>query len=403
MTLLFLIYGAAGGLTAAIVTDFIQGILTIILSFMLLPVALRHVGYFSGLREKIADESVFTIVSPGEINAFHIIMLCLSALVGIVTQPHIMGVCAAGKTEMDGRFGFATGNLIKRLCTIAWMLVGLCGIAMYPVIDSADNIYGRVAKDLLPTVTHGLVGVFLAALLASIMSSCDAFMVSSSGLFTQNFYRRYVVDNRAEDHYVRVGRIMSGVIVAGSLVTAFFIPDIPTALEWFFIIQALMGAAFWLGLFWRGATVVGVWVGTVAALAVWWLTSLPALQPSYAENLPEWMIWNGKLRTSWSIFFYLSTAFGLTTLVSLVTPRVPKERLDRLFECIRTPVTANEPHGAPFTLPDGVQPANPRKIINHPDFEIYVPQRVSIIGFAVFWVFVFSLIAFVFWLSGLGK
>jgi SSS family solute:Na+ symporter len=228
-------------------------------------------------------------------------------------------------------------------------------------------------------------------------------MVSSSGLFTQNFYRRYVVDNRAEDHYVRVGRIMSGVIVAGSLVTAFFIPDIPTALEWFFIIQALMGAAFWLGLFWRGATVVGVWVGTVAALAVWWLTSLPALQPSYAENLPEWMTWNGKLRTSWSIFFYLSTAFGLTTLVSLVTPRVPKERLDRLFECIRTPVTANEPHGAPFTLPDGVQPANPRKIINHPDFEIYVPQRVSIIGFAVFWVFVFSLIAFVFWLSGLGK
>ena len=33
MTILFLIYGIAGGLTAAIVTDFVQGILTIIFSF----------------------------------------------------------------------------------------------------------------------------------------------------------------------------------------------------------------------------------------------------------------------------------------------------------------------------------------------------------------------------------
>src|SRR5690606_33238146 len=89
-------------------------------------------GGMTGLREKVGDPSVFTIVSPGEINGFHIVMSGLIALIGIVTQPHIMGVCAAGKTEMDGRFGFATGNLIKRFCTVAWMLVGLAGIALYP-------------------------------------------------------------------------------------------------------------------------------------------------------------------------------------------------------------------------------------------------------------------------------
>src|SRR5690606_11008771 len=95
MTVMFVLYGIAGGLAAAIITDFIQGILTIVLSFMLLPVALNAVGGFAGLREGVADPTVFTLVSPGEINAFHIVMTGIIALVGIVTQPHIMGVCAA--------------------------------------------------------------------------------------------------------------------------------------------------------------------------------------------------------------------------------------------------------------------------------------------------------------------
>lgn len=404
MTFLFLIYGMAGGLSAAIFTDFVQGILTIVLSFMLLPVALNKVGGFSGLRESIADPAIFTIVSPGEINTFHILMMCALALIGIVTQPHIMGVCAAGRTEMDGRFGFATGNLIKRFCTVAWMVVGLCGIAMYPGLEGkeTDNIYGYVAADLLPTISQGLVGVFLASLLASIMSSCDAFMVSVSGLFTENLYRRYWVKEREDKHYVLVGRLTSVVIVVASLFVAFRISDVPTALEWFFKIQALMGAAFWLGLFWRGSTVAGVWAGTLSALAVMWVTADSRFQPWYVDTFPAFMIWEGTLRLSYSIFFYLLTGFGVAILVSLFTKRVPNERLDPLFECIRTPVTGEEPHGRPFTLPEGVEPAAANKLIDHPDFEIYKPSVTSIVGFLFFWVCVGSLIGFVYWLSALG-
>jgi len=44
MTVLFVAYGTAGGLGAAIVTDFVQGILTIAFSFLLLPFVLDAVG-----------------------------------------------------------------------------------------------------------------------------------------------------------------------------------------------------------------------------------------------------------------------------------------------------------------------------------------------------------------------
>lgn len=524
MTVLFVVYGIAGGLAAAIFTDFIQGILTIVLSFMLLPVALTAVGGMGGLREKIADPTVFTIVSPGEINLFHIVMAGLIALIGIVTQPHIMGVCAAGRSEMDGRFGFAVGNLIKRFCTIPWMLVGLCGIALYPGLtgDSAatspDLVYGLVARDLLPTIMPGLIGIFLAALLASIMSSCDAFMVSSAGLFTQNFYRRHLVKDHDEKHYVLVGRVASLFIVAGGLTFAFLVPDVPTGLEWFFKIQAMMGAAFWLGLFWRRMTVAGAWVGTMAGLAVmfygttgmtqtsradltgdgrsnhfqldhasgaltWWeerpeewpafarhsvapgdegpvrvvdrdgdgdwdivigdgarwienvrgqsaqgavaasvrrILRTPTtewilqtaegeaavgrgrIQPRFAERAPANMLWEGQLRFSWSTFFYLGAGFLAAILASLVSPRVPAHKLDKFHAALRTPVTGEEPHLGPFDLPEGVTPPAPRKLINHPDLEIPMPTREGMLGFGILWLWVGGLIAFVYWIAGIG-
>src|SRR5690606_40161186 len=53
MTVLFVIYGVAGGLDAAITTDFIQGVLTIVLLFIVLPYALYLVCGMIVLYEQI--------------------------------------------------------------------------------------------------------------------------------------------------------------------------------------------------------------------------------------------------------------------------------------------------------------------------------------------------------------
>lgn len=404
-TVLFVAYGMAGGLAAAIVTDLMQGILTIILSFMILPVALKVVGGFAGLHQSITDPHMFSLVAPGEINGFHIAMFGLNALIGIVTQPHIMGVCAAGRSEMDGRVGFAFGNLLKRVCTVAWMLTGLCGVVLYmnkPDLHP-DLVYGQMARELLPTILPGLVGVFLAALLASVMSSCDAFMVSSSGLFTQNLYRRYFVKDREEGHYVNVGRVAGLVIVVGSIAFAFSFESVPAGLETFWKIQAMMGAAFWIGLYWRRATPAGAWAGTLGAFAVVVLTGTAGFNTWAVANLPEFMVWEGKFRISWQMFCYLTTGFGLCIVVSLLTPRLPQAQLDRVYNCLHTPVRGEEPHmPEPFSLPTGVAPEQPRKLINHPDFEFATPSLVGIVGFLGLWACVGFMVWFVYAMAGWG-
>jgi Na+/proline symporter len=270
MTVLFTVYGMAGGLRAAVWTDFVQGILTVALSFLILPFAWRAVGGMTGLRSTIADPAIFDLVAPGDITVFYITVVAVNGLVGIVTQPHIMSNCAAGRNELDNRVGFAYGNLLKRVCTVAWTLTGLCAIALYPGLADPhhiDQIYGRMAGDLLPLVAPGLVGLFLASVLAAVMSSCDAWMIASSGLFTENIYRTWWARNRTPQHYLWVGRWCSAAVVVAAIVFALTLDSVVSGLEIFWRVQALMGIAFWVGLFWRRATVAAAWVSTLAALS----------------------------------------------------------------------------------------------------------------------------------------
>ena len=109
MTVMFVIYGVAGGLSAAIVTDFVQGLMTILLSFLLLPFAMDAVGGLDGLRASIDNPAFFELVAPGEIGVFFVAVIAFNALIGWGCQPTSMAMCAAGKTEMEGRVGVTAG------------------------------------------------------------------------------------------------------------------------------------------------------------------------------------------------------------------------------------------------------------------------------------------------------
>lgn len=407
MTVMFVIYGIAGGLNAAIVTDLIQGILTVILSFLILPFALNAVGGLAGLREMVDDPSLFELVAPGEIGVFYITVIAINGLVGWVTQPHNLAVSSAGPSEMEGRVGVTGGNLIKRVCTIAWVLTGMVAIGLYAGQDiHIDYVFGLMAGDLLPSIAPGLIGLFVASLLAAVMGSCDAFMVTSSALFTQNLYRRFWVTDREDAHYVRVGRIASLAIVGIGIYFAFAFASVVEGLEVFWAMQAMMGIAFWAGLFWRRATSAGAWAGVLAAYGVYLFTSdlsIAGLQiwsftDHFAGALPVWMLWDGHLYLPWQMTFYLTAGLVATVGVSLFTRPMPAERLDRFYACLRTPVEAGEPESEPFVLPSGVEAAPRDPLVRHPDFEIERPSRITVAGFVGAWGIVLALVAAFYWI-----
>ena len=101
-----------------------------------------------GIREGIADPGKLSLVAPMGIGTFYIAVIAFNGLVGIVTQPHTMSNCAAGRTEMDGRFGWMFGNLIKRVCTIPWCLTGVAAVVYFAGkgVEVEPEVYCKNAR-----------------------------------------------------------------------------------------------------------------------------------------------------------------------------------------------------------------------------------------------------------------
>ena len=408
ITILFVIYGIAGGLNAAIVTDVIQGILTIAFSFLLLPLAMHAVGGLSGLKESLAElrpgENMMSLVVPGGIGVFYIFMISLNSLLGVVVQPHNMGTCAAGKTEMEGAVGFMGGTMIKRVCTVAWCLTALAAVAYFQDQNlDPDRIFGHMAREFLPAVMPGLLGLFLASLLATVMGSCDSFMVASSGLVTQNLYKP-VVRGKSDAHYLKVARFTSLIVVVGGVYLAYQSESVVKMLENLWKINTMMAMAFWLGIFWRRTTVAGAWAATIAAVSIWWITE----QGWFTAWLAQWIdpesssilrVKEGVISVflPWQMVFYIVGGFAAGILVSLFTRPISEDRLERFYGLLRTPVTPGETVDEPCTLPKGVS-AGPRRVLfPNTNLEIPQPAAKAFHGFWIGWAMVLAIIGVV-WL-----
>ena len=98
------------------------------------------------------------------------------------------------------------------------------------------------------------------------------------------------------------------------------------------------------------------------------------------------------------MIFYLTVGLAVMVIVSLFTRPQDKETLDRVYECLRTPVIPGEPEVEPLTLPEGTTPAPRSVLINHPDFEITKPSFESVLGFLLTWIVVALLIGLFVWI-----
>ncbi|MDP7290265.1 MAG: sodium:solute symporter family protein, partial [Phycisphaerae bacterium] len=210
-----------------------------------------------------------SLFNPAEFSLAAVIVLCLSAPLTALALPHLMSVTSAGKTEWEGRMGFAGGNILKRICTIGWSILALCWLAHLIGAGKAttpDAAFGDAIRELLPV---GLQGLMLACVMAASMSSGDAVQVTVAGLFTQSIYRRYVNPQAEEAQLVRSTRITGLIVIAVALGFAVLMRnDLVKSIILYFNVLAAIGISTALGILWRRMNQTGVFCGTIAAMAV---------------------------------------------------------------------------------------------------------------------------------------
>lgn len=323
LTVFFLSYSVIGGLTSALIINLLQGVLIVMLSFLIIPFALFAGGGMTAIKDKL-PEHMFSFVAPEEVTLFFIVMLIVNGLVGVSVLPHHMAINGSGKSEMNCRTGWTYGNFTKRFATLGWAFVGVFAAALFPGLtsDKREFAFGLAITNLLPV---GLIGVMIAAMIATVLAACHNYMVGGSALFTRNFYRRFAHNNSSEKEKLKVARISSLVVVVGGVTVALTIPSVVDGLKYIWQITAFFGIAFWTGVMWRGANRYGVWASLITTIAV----SL------YVGNYTPWSL---GLAYEYQIALYLPAGFISLVVVSLFTKKEPENQLNKFFALLHTPV-----------------------------------------------------------------
>ncbi|UCG58883.1 MAG: hypothetical protein JSU70_05085, partial [Phycisphaerales bacterium] len=359
-----------GGIVAAIRTDMIQGLMIIALSIIAIPAALhlKEVAGLAGMRATLAaaETTQFNYLSlfdPKVFSLWTVVLLSVNAPLSALAFPHLIPVCGAGRTEWEGRVGFAYGNMLKRICTIGWCILGLCWLAYLLSTDSAihpDAAFGDSIRMLLSPL---LQGVMLACVLATAMSSGDAFQITVAGLFSENIYRVYLNPQADEQQLVRVTRIAGIAIVAVSLLVAILMRSsvVKTILDYFNILS-LVGISTAMGILWRRMNTVGMFCSTISAVAVFVLTR-------YVGDYPR------------EVTIGVPILAGVTggVIGSLLTRPPSTEMVDKFFKKIYVPIGQEEKLDLSL---DEVVP-QPRRWLTAGGLFIVKPSRQSWIGFLV--------------------
>jgi Na+/proline symporter len=376
MTVMFVLYSFVGGLVAAAWTDLFQGFLIIALSFMLIPLGWDVVGGLDGMHASL-EPFRFSLATPSGIGPWVIAMLTVNGLVGIMAQPHQLAAVGTGRDERTCRIGMLYGNMVKRVCTVGWALVGLIVAAMIAqghaagALSDPEDAFGFACRQLL---FPGALGLLIASILAANMSTCSAFLVDAGALFTEGLYRPRLAPNRPDRHYLWVGRISGFAITMLGVLYAVFL--IESVLYTFLLTETL-------------ATFVGISVlgGIIWPRANRW-GALASLLSALSTNFLLYFV-TGQRLDYWDANVFLAALIvGVLALVivSLLTRAEPATAIDSFFTRLQTPSDEGATGDRPLLL---VNVLRLRRAAGSRGWRAF---REDLGGFAIGWAIVIALV-----------
>jgi solute:Na+ symporter, SSS family len=161
-----------------------------------------------------------------------------------------------------------------------WIVVALASVILYPELSAPggdpESGYVRVMIDHLPASLRGLM---LASFLAAYMSTVATHLNWGSSYLINDLYRRFIVKDGDERHYVLASRGATLLIMAVAAVVTFFLTSIQGAWQLLITTGAGTGAVYLLRWYWwrinawseisamAGAFVMSVLVHTVIPFA----------------------------------------------------------------------------------------------------------------------------------------
>ena len=205
-------YTVLGGFAAVSWTDFFQGTLMII-ALVGVPIAV-----FSKLGGVGSTMDSIRSINPNLLNIFKNpdgsslgFMATVSLLAwgfGYPGQPHITARFMAIRSHKEVNTATIIGVFWVIVSLVSSVLIGTLGMAYFIDAPLQGAAIENVFMLLIQSVFHPAVGgLFLAAVLAAVMSTADSQLLVTSSSFTKDFYQVFFKKDATDKQLVKISRI----------------------------------------------------------------------------------------------------------------------------------------------------------------------------------------------------
>ncbi|MDR1598788.1 MAG: sodium:solute symporter [Oscillospiraceae bacterium] len=328
------VYVIIGGYTATAVNDFIQGIIMLAGIVMVIGAALGVNGGFIGsmkalanVTDPAADGMPGAFASMFGPNPLDLLGVVLLTSVGTWGLPQMVAKYYSIRSEKN----ISTGTVISTVFAV--IVAGGCyflgGFGRLFPVDVAASGYDAVIPSMLSGFSDWMIGIVIVLVFAASISTLSSLVMSSASTFTLDFLRGGLVKDMDEKRQLLTIRwLIAGFIAVASAIAVIqykgglsFIAQM-MGISWGALAGAFL-APFLYGLYARWMTSAAVWANFIFAASVMILNIF--VRPAFPAIIQSPINCGA---------FVMLAGLAIVPAVSLVTPKLGRGHLDRVFSCI---------------------------------------------------------------------
>ena len=230
----------------------------------------------------------------------------------------------ASKSEKDSLGGTLFFNIAHYvLRPWPWIITALCSIIIYPDLAAIIKAFPNADPQLighdsafpamLMFLPVGFVGLMIGGLIAANSSTILTHLNWGSSYLVHDFYRRFMVKNGSESHYVNVGRLSTVFLYVFAAILSLYMTSAQQAFQVLLSIGAGTGLLYIARWFWWR---VSAWCEVVAmVMSLVTSVAVPYFMPT-ADFATTTIIQVGLTTLSWLITAYVGPQTDRATLIA---------------------------------------------------------------------------------------
>jgi SSS family transporter len=203
-----LAYCVIGGLWAVVITDFLQAVILMPFTVVMVAVSLARVGGFGGLMRGLPPELTSIHLTPG-MGWLYVACWTFMVSFGYNTSAMAQRYFSVADEGAARKVAFLCFALFV-LGAFLWFIPPLAMRVLYPDLRAVwpglanphEASYAVAALTLLP---NGLVGIMLAAMFSATMSSLSGLFNVHAAVVSKDIYQRLVAPQASERQLLVVG------------------------------------------------------------------------------------------------------------------------------------------------------------------------------------------------------